>query len=170
MVARVRAAGGMPSLGLDVEPFVSAHMWREMQAALLFVRGWAVKGNAALGNAPFATMPLPSIEALRWATVGGARAFRMEDRIGTLSPGKKADLVMLRADDINLFPVHDPVQSVVELAGAGNVDTVIIDGVVRKRDGHLLFPADVLRTRMTELAESAARIMREGGIVDRALN
>jgi cytosine/adenosine deaminase-related metal-dependent hydrolase len=53
---------------------------------------------------------------------------------------------------------------------AGNVDTVIVDGVVRKRDGRLLFPADVMGKRMTELAESAARIMREGGIADRALN
>ena len=49
-----------------------------------------------------------------------------------------------------------------EIAGAGNVDTVIIDGVVRKKDGKLTFPADVLRKRIAELQESGARIMREG--------
>ena len=97
------------------------------------------------------------------ATVGGARAFRMEDQIGTLTPGKKADIVMLRMNDINMCPVWDPIYSIVEIAGAGNVDTVIIDGVVRKKDGKLAFPADVLRKRSDELRESGARIMREGG-------
>ena len=86
-----------------------------------------------------------SREALEWATIDGARAFLMEDRIGTLTPGKKADIVMLRADDINMAPVYDPIYSIVEIAGAGNVDTVIIDGVVRKKDGKLTFPADVLQ-------------------------
>ncbi len=76
----------------------------------------------------------------------------MEDKIGTLSPGKKADIVMLRADDLNMTPVYDPVASIVEIAGAGNVDTVIIDGVIRKKDGKLTFPADVLRKRTDELA------------------
>lgn len=170
VVARVRAVGGLPSLGPDVEPFVSAHMWREMQAALLFVRGHVVKQNAALGNSSFKTMPVAAIEALRWATIGGARAFGIEKRIGTLSPGKKADLIMLRAGDLNLAPVHDPLLSAVELAHAGNVDTVVIDGVVRKQAGRMLFPADVLQRRMTELTESAARIMHEGGIAAPALN
>ena len=82
-----------------------------------------------------------------WATIGGARAFMMEDRIGTLSPGKKADIVMLRAHDINMAPVYDPVYSIVEIAGPGNVDTVIIDGVVRKKDGKLTVPAEVLNHR-----------------------
>jgi len=104
-----------------------------------------------------------SREALEWATIGGARAFLLEGKIGTLSPGKKADIVMLRADDINMAPVHDPVYSIVEIAGAGNVDTVIIDGIVRKANGKLTFPADVLARRLAELAESGARIMREAG-------
>jgi len=101
-------------------------------------------------------------EALEWATVGGARAFQMEDKIGTLSPGKKADIVMLRSRDVNMAPVYDPVYSIVEIAGAGNVDTVIIDGIVRKKDGRLTFPADVLARRVDEMAESGARIMRDG--------
>ena len=102
---------------------------------------------------------------LMWTTVGGARAMLMEDKIGTLSPGKKADIVMLRADDLNMMPVYDPVASIVEIAGPGNVDTVIIDGVTRKKDGRLTFPADVLRKRRDELRASGERIMREGGYV-----
>jgi cytosine/adenosine deaminase-related metal-dependent hydrolase len=87
----------------------------------------------------------------------------MDDQIGTLSPGKKADIVMLRAGDINMAPVYDPVYSTVEIAGAGNVDTVIVDGIVRKQNGRLTFPADVLARRLAELADSGARIMREAG-------
>jgi 5-methylthioadenosine/S-adenosylhomocysteine deaminase len=163
MVANVRAAGAMPSLGIDVEPFTSGQMFREMQAALLFVRGKEIRNNALRGNSPFKRMPVRSREALEWATIGGAQAFRLDRQIGTLSPGKKADIVMLRADDVNIAPVYDPIYTIVEIAGAGNVDTVIIDGVVRKRGGKLTFPADVLRRRLDELAESGARIMREGG-------
>ena len=69
---------------------------------------------------------------------------------------------MLRADDVNMAPVYDPIYSIVEIAGAGNVDTVIIDGVVRKKDGKLTFPDDVLRnaarrTRRHQASASCAR-------------
>jgi len=162
-VAAFREAGGLPSLGIDVEPFCSGQMFREMQAALLFARGKEIRNNALRGNSPFKTMPVRSREALEWATIGGARAFLMEDRIGTLTPGKKADIVMLRAKDINMAPVYDPIYSIVEIAGAGNVDTVLIDGVVRKKDGKLTFPTDVLERRLAELAVSGERILREAG-------
>ena len=115
------------------------------------------------GNSLLKEMPVKSREALVWATLGGARAFRMENRIGSLTPGKQADIVMLRADDVSMVPVWDPVVSIVEIAGAGNVDTVIIGGTVRKRHGRLTFPPDVLRRRQDELTASGARIMREGG-------
>ena len=109
------------------------------------------------------SFPVRTREALEWATIGGARAFMMDDQIGTLSPGKKADIVMLRAGDINMAPVYDPVYSIVEIAGAGNVDTVIVDGIVRKQNGRLTFPADVLARRLAELADFGARIMRDAG-------
>jgi len=163
MVAAYRAAGGRPSLGIDVELYGSGQMFREMQAALLFARGREVRNNALRGNSPMKTIPVRSREALEWATINGARAFKMDDRIGTLTPGKRADIVMLRADDVNMAPVWDPIYSIVEIAGAGNVDTVIIDGTVRKQDGKLTFPEDVLRRRLEELRQSGARIMREGG-------
>jgi cytosine/adenosine deaminase-related metal-dependent hydrolase len=86
----------------------------------------------------------------------------MDSKIGTLSPGKKADIVMLRANDVNMVPVWDPIYSIVEIAGAGNVDTVIIDGVVRKQNGKLTIDEATLRRRTAELTESGARIMRDG--------
>ncbi len=162
MVAAYREAGGRPSMGIDVELYTSGQMFREMQAALLFARGKEVRNNAARGNSPLKTIPVRSREALEWATVNGARAFRLDRKIGTLTPGKKADIVMLRMGDINMVPVWDPIYSIVEIAGAGNVDTVIIDGVIRKKDGKLTFAADVLKRRIDELTESGARIMREG--------
>jgi cytosine/adenosine deaminase-related metal-dependent hydrolase len=162
-VAAYREAGGAPSLGIDVELYTTGHMFREMQAALLFARGKEIRNNVLRGNSHYKTIPVRSREALEWATINGAKAFKLDGKIGTLTPGKKADIVMLRADDVNMAPVHDPVYSIVEIAGAGNVDTVIIDGVVRKQNGKLTFPADVLRQRLAELTESGARIMREGG-------
>jgi cytosine/adenosine deaminase-related metal-dependent hydrolase len=168
VTARVRALGGLPSLGVDVEPVVTGELLREMQAALLYARATAHRENARQGRPPLPAIPVRSREALEWVTLGGARALGLENRIGSLAPGKKADLVMLRATDLNLFPVHDPVLSIVEQAHGGNVDTVMIDGVFRKRDGRLTVPADTLRRRQRELAESAARILREGGYVPRA--
>jgi cytosine/adenosine deaminase-related metal-dependent hydrolase len=162
MVAAYREQGGEPSLGIDVELYTTGHMFREMQAGLLFARGKEVRNNALRGNSPLKTIPVTSREALEWATINGAKAFKLDSRIGTLTPGKKADIVMLRGNDVNMAPVWDPVYSIVEIAGAGNVDTVIIDGEFRKKDGKLTFPADVLRKRTQELVESGARLMREG--------
>lgn len=163
MVAAFREVGGKPTLGIDVELFCTGQMFREMQAALLFARGKEVRNNALRSNSPFKTIPVRSREALEWATVNNAEAFMMDKSIGTLSPGKKADIVMLSANDLNMAPVHDPVYSIVEIAGAGNVDTVVIDGEIRKKGGKLTFPADVLNKRLAELSESGARIMREHG-------
>jgi len=168
LAGRVRALGARPSLGVDVETIVTGEMFREMQAALLHLRAVAHRDVEREGPQSSPTIPVRSREALEWATLGGARALGLEDRIGSLTPGKKADVVMLRATDLNLFPVHDAVLSVVEQAHGGNVDTVLVDGVFRKRDGRLCVAADVLRRRQAELVESAARILREGQYVPRA--
>ncbi|MBR1222494.1 amidohydrolase family protein [Bradyrhizobium sp. U87765 SZCCT0131] len=165
---RVRAFGGLPSIGIDVEPIVTGEMFREMQAALLHARWAALRENAAAGRPPLQVMPVRSREALLWATIGNARAIGLEDQIGSITPGKKADLVMLRASDLNLFPVHDPLLSITDQAHAGNVDTVMIDGVVRKQGGRRVFPDDVLARRRAELVTSVERVMRAGGFVLKA--
>jgi 5-methylthioadenosine/S-adenosylhomocysteine deaminase len=118
-----------------------------MQTALLFARSDVLRRTAAAGTPLPQKIPIRSREALRWATIGGARALRMEHRIGSLTPGKKADIVLLRSDDLNLTPVHDPLLSVIEQAHPGNVDTVIVDGEIRKSAGQLWLNADVLRAR-----------------------
>jgi 5-methylthioadenosine/S-adenosylhomocysteine deaminase len=165
---RVKQFGGMPSIGIDVEPIVTGEMFREMQAALLHARWASLRDNAAAGKPPFQTIPIRSREALMWATIGNARAMGMEDQIGSITPGKKADIVMLRANDLNLFPVHDPLLSITDQAHAGNVDTVIIDGVIRKQGGKRVFPEDVLAKRKQELLASIERIMSAGNFTPKA--
>lgn len=169
LLVRVLRLGHMPSIGIDVEPINSGEMFREMQAALLYARHAEHRDAAAAGRPPHKAMPVRSRQALEWATLGNARAIGLEQRIGSLTPGKEADLITLRAEDLNLFPVHDPLHSAVEQAGAGNVADVMVGGAWRKRDGRLLFDATVLRQRRAQLAESAARILREGGYTPRAL-
>jgi 5-methylthioadenosine/S-adenosylhomocysteine deaminase len=106
---------------------------------------------------------IASRAALGWVTTGGARALMMEKAIGRLAPGLKADIVMLRAGDLNLFPVHDPVFSIVEQAHAGNVDTVVVGGAIRKHAGQLLFDAGRRRLLGERLIESAARLASDAG-------
>jgi cytosine/adenosine deaminase-related metal-dependent hydrolase len=85
-----------------------------------------------------ATSTIPVLEALAWVTVEGARMLGQLDRIGTLAAGKQADLVLLRADELNMQPVHDPVASVVFQASLANVDSVMVAGQWKKRHGRLV--------------------------------
>ena len=85
----------------------------------------------------------------------------MQDRLGTISPGKQADLVFIRADALNLWPVHDPVATVVMQANLANIDSVMVAGEWRKRDGKLLFH-DLDRVK-AELSRSGGRILAELG-------
>ena len=77
-------------------------------------------------------------QALEFATVEGARANGLVDRVGTLEPGKQADIVLIRTDHLNTWPVNDPVGAVVNGADTRNVDSVFVAGTAVKRDGRLL--------------------------------
>jgi cytosine/adenosine deaminase-related metal-dependent hydrolase len=72
------------------------------------------------------------------ATIEGARANGLDGKIGTLTPGKQADLILLRTDRMNVTPLNDPATAVVAGMDTGNVDTVMIAGRVMKRHGRLL--------------------------------
>lgn len=168
LTRRVRALGALPAIGTDVPPEVNGDMFSEMRTAYYDVlRPELLEKKQAAGDRRIG-LPVSLREALRWATIGGARAMQMEDRIGSLTPGKKADIVLLNGQDLDLFPVHDPIYSIVTQSSGGNVDTVMIDGVFAKRDGKLLFPGDILAKRKAELAQSAQRIIKESGVDIRA--
>ena len=75
---------------------------------------------------------------LEFATIEGARVCGLDDRTGSLTPGKQADVVVIRCDHSNTYPVIDPVSTVVHQADTRNVDTVIVAGEFLKRDGALV--------------------------------
>jgi cytosine/adenosine deaminase-related metal-dependent hydrolase/ribose/xylose/arabinose/galactoside ABC-type transport system permease subunit len=121
--------GLSPSLSVDVETNVPSDMFNQMRSVLALQRALAT----AQGKTPMSTR-----DVLGWATIDGAKANGLDHKVGTLTPGKKADIVMLRTDRINVTPLNDPATAVVAGMDTGNVDTVIIAGRVMKRRGRLL--------------------------------
>ena len=121
--------GLRPSLSVDVETNVPGDMFNQMRSVLGLQRAIA----SAQGKTPVAAR-----EVLEYATVEGARANGLDAKVGTLAPGKQADLIMLRTDRINVTPLNDPATAVVTGMDTGNVDTVLIAGRVMKRHGRLL--------------------------------
>ncbi|MGW7478111.1 amidohydrolase family protein [Nonomuraea muscovyensis] len=72
---------------------------------------------------------------LRLATLDGAHDLGLQDVTGSITPGKRADMVILRSTDINLTPSGDPVEALVYTGQIDNIDTVIADGRILKRHG-----------------------------------
>jgi cytosine/adenosine deaminase-related metal-dependent hydrolase len=158
ITGRLRPFGHAPSLGIDLESVVSGEMLTAARVALGMQRILDnVDCREATGSIP-ATSSVRVREALSWATVEGARMLRMEDRIGSLTPGKQADLVLISTRELNVQPVHDPVATVVMQASLVNIDSVMVAGRWRKRAGRLL--ADGLPKKLNELRASGQRILR----------
>jgi cytosine/adenosine deaminase-related metal-dependent hydrolase len=163
ITGRLRKLGAAPSLGVDLESGISGDLFTVARVALATQRAFDnAESRATTGKLP-ETSTINCREALGWITLEGARMLKMEDRIGSLAPGKQADVILIRADDLNMWPVHDPVTSVVMQAGTGNVDTVMIGGVLRKRHGRLLYPE--LPQKKEALQASGRRILRELGLL-----
>jgi cytosine/adenosine deaminase-related metal-dependent hydrolase len=77
-------------------------------------------------------------QILELATMGGARDLGLADTIGSLTPGKRADIILVRGDDLNMTPLGDPYTAMVRSAQPYNVDTVMVDGRFLKRGGRLV--------------------------------
>jgi 5-methylthioadenosine/S-adenosylhomocysteine deaminase len=161
LTGRLLARGASPSLGADCEVFVAGDMFHVMRFALQSQRALDHRAAAA-GGEKLAELSVSPRQALEWANIEGARALMKDRQIGSLSPGKQADLIMLRSNDINIFPVIDPVQSVVLFAGPENVDTVMIAGKVVKSAGRLIYPPDDLAAKQAALRASVTRIFADG--------
>ena len=100
---------------------------------------------------------LTARDVLHWATQGGAEAMGLGTKIGSITPGKRADLVLIDTRGIGMSPVIDPFASVVQSASAAQVDTVFADGRLLKRNGTLL-NVDTRRLG-EEVTEAVARLL-----------
>jgi 5-methylthioadenosine/S-adenosylhomocysteine deaminase len=136
--------GLRPSLSIDVVTTAPGDMFTQMRAAFGCERA-RVNEIAWKANTEVPETMLTARQMLEMATINGARVAGVEDRAGSLTPGKKADVVLIDARALNVAPVIDPVAAVTLSADVSNVDTVIVNGVVRKRDGKLLADVDNAR-------------------------
>ncbi len=80
-------------------------------------------------------IPLTVKRLVQLATLDGAVDLGIADKTGSLTPGKRADIILVRTTDINMTPVGDPYEALVSLAQPANVDTVIVDGRVLRQAG-----------------------------------
>lgn len=129
------------SLGIDTLVLSgNANPFMVMQTALNLATG-------STGN----ELALTARDVLHWATQGGANAMGLGEQIGSITPGKKADLLLIDARRLGLMPLTDPVATVVQSATPGDVDTVIANGRIVKKDGKLL------NIDVTALAAEAAQ-------------
>ncbi len=166
ITGRLRALGKAPSLGVDLESVLGGDMLTQARVALGMQRSLDnVAYREAHGTIP-PTSTITTREALQWVTVEGARMLGQLDRIGTLAAGKQADLVLIRADELNMLPVHDPVSTVVMQTTLANIDSVMVAGRWKKRRGKLV---DVdLAPKLAALQVSGRKITTALGLANRS--
>ncbi len=133
----VRRFGIPISLSVDSLLGWSGDMFSNMRAILSAERG-LVHLRAHERGEMVASLDLRAADVLRYATLGGAEALGMADRIGSITPGKLADLVLLRQDTPSMTPVNNPIGHLVFHAGRGDIDTVVVNGRVLKHRGELI--------------------------------
>src|SRR5271170_466164 len=128
--------GLTPAIGIDLDTAFGSDLFGEMHALFGQQRS-AMRYRRFRGEAG---VPAPiSVEAvLKAATVNGARAAGLESEIGTLTPGKQADIVMVRTDGVSVFPVTNAIGTIVQAVERSDVDTVMVAGRLRKRSGKLI--------------------------------
>ena len=136
-VAKARSYGLRPSLSIDVVTTVPGDMFTEMRCAFAAER-WRSNDSVWKSEDPLPQDALTARDMLTMATLDGAHVVGLESKTGSLTPGKKADVVMIDGHAPAIAPVIDPVGAVVLSADTSNVDTVIVGGEIRKRDGRLL--------------------------------
>jgi cytosine/adenosine deaminase-related metal-dependent hydrolase len=102
----------------------------------------------------FSEIKMSARKALELGTIMGARSMGIDDKVGSLKPGKRADLIAISTDALNMGVVTDPAHLVLEATEPGNVDTVVVDGRILKRGGKLtaLDPRAVVADARTALA------------------
>jgi 5-methylthioadenosine/S-adenosylhomocysteine deaminase len=129
--------GIVSGFGVDTICSAGTDLFTEMRLALAAERS---RANATVISADemAPTVDLHQRHMLRLATIGGARVWHLEDEIGTLTPGKQADIAVIDLRSPHLDGFGDPVAVMVLGAGPADVETVIVGGDVVKREGQLI--------------------------------
>jgi len=148
-----------PGLGVGDVRLAPGDVFAQMRAAISVQHGTLfdlkLAGKGGIPNL------LGTRDVIRYATVDGARSVGLADVTGSLTPGKRADVVVLRADRPNIAPVNDPIGAVVWGMDTSNVDWVFVDGVARVAHGELT--ADTAAARRLA-AEAQRRAVASAGL------
>jgi 5-methylthioadenosine/S-adenosylhomocysteine deaminase len=139
--------GILPSLSPDVETNMTADPFTIMRSTFTLQR--ALLNERYLAGEENLPQLLTSAQVLRMATIAGARAAQLGDKVGSLTPGKEADVVMLDAQHINTIPMNNAPGTVVTMMDTSNVKHVFIAGQIKKWNGELVgVDIDSLRQRV----------------------
>jgi 5-methylthioadenosine/S-adenosylhomocysteine deaminase len=156
---RTLSAGGRSGLGIDIVSNQSADMFTQMRLNIQVQR--ALSNDRLIRASMMPRVIKPTVrQVLELATIRGAEAIGLASHTGSLTPGKEADIIMVRTDTVNMFPVNDPVSSIVLCANVGDIDTVLVGGRILKRNGKLV-GADLTKVR-ERLEKSRDKIIAGG--------
>jgi cytosine/adenosine deaminase-related metal-dependent hydrolase len=158
-IGKLLARGVRSSLSVDVVSSVPGEMFTQMRVALAYDRILEFTDTPDEAFAP----KLTHEDVLQFATIDGARACFLDHKVGSLTPGKQADIVLLKTDAINTAPVIDPKATIVTFADTANVDSVFVAGNAVKRSGQLV--GVDMRSVVQKLEESRNYILGEGGLL-----
>jgi 5-methylthioadenosine/S-adenosylhomocysteine deaminase len=166
-ILRMQSLGMEPSLSVDVECTLTADFFTQMRSCMNLQRmivnqmvldspngnqnlpnplDWGLPESAATVPGPWPYWPTPegipapltTRDVLRYGTMNGAKALRLDSKVGSLTPGKEADIIILDATALNVAPLNQVPGAVVSLMDRTNVETVIVAGKIRKWKGNLL--------------------------------
>jgi cytosine/adenosine deaminase-related metal-dependent hydrolase len=149
--------GIRPSLSVDVETQMPGEFFTQMRTIFQLQR-MQVLARQAAGQSDLPAL-LTVREVLEFATIQGAIDNTLDHKVGTLTPGKEADMILLRTDHVNVMPVNNAYGAVVLGMDTSNVDTVVIQGRVRKWRGEM---AGVDLVRILEEASASRDYILEG--------
>ena len=154
-----RSASRTSPYGIDLDTAFGSDMFGEMHALFGLQRS-AMREHRFRGEAD-APAPITVEAVLKAATVHGARAAGLENSVGTLAPGKQADVIMVRTGGVGVFPVNNVIGTIVQAVGRADVDTVMVAGQLRKRAGKLI-GVDLVKLR-TEVDASRDYLLAVSG-------
>jgi 5-methylthioadenosine/S-adenosylhomocysteine deaminase len=145
-ILKMQSLGMEPSLSSDVECTLTADFFTQMRSMMNVQRALVNQATLEpqLGKADWPAppkdlpAPLTTRDVVRYATINGAKALRLDSKTGSLTPGKEADIIILDATSINVAPLNQVPGAVVSLMDRTNVENVIVAGKIRKWKGKLL--------------------------------